>query len=120
MNRMLRQLTGRVEAKSALNPLLWLTAVCLATCGTFYYLTQHWLFLVIIGVVVASTIVAYFYFMIWDRDRLHSEKFQLENRALELKYGEPNKIVPASALIEEPVIQIGSSEDEHSSEVSRR
>ena len=78
---------GRLRVRSALNPILWLCAIItLPAIGA--YLTwpsgpPTWLTVIICGPVFAA-IFGFLFLLIFDRDKLQSEDYQLRKRTLEL------------------------------------
>lgn len=72
--------------KNALEPVTWLCVIVSLPC--IYWAirtTSNWLQIVLLSIAavpVALFVTAYFYFMICDPDRLHSEEFQLKSRSL--------------------------------------
>ncbi len=100
---------GRLRVRSALNPILWLSAIITIptlVAGTLYSELSLW----IIGIGFAPVIVALFGFMFllfFDRDKLQSEEYQLRKRTIELtqQKGEPHPVeFNPSAVIENPDI----------------
>jgi hypothetical protein len=69
--------------RSALNPVLWLTAIITPVCfvASLLYREDYSIrnILIVTGIApVVLVIFAYIFFMLFDRDRLHSEQFQLK------------------------------------------
>jgi len=79
---------GKLSVKSALNPMLWLCAIVsipsliIAIIG-FGKETPSWLIFLIIGP-VAIALLGFLFLLIFDRDKLQSEEYQLKKRSLEL------------------------------------
>jgi len=77
---------GRLTVKSALNPMLWM---CGLVSGPALYaaggleVVPVWLQILILAPVL-STILGFFALLIWDRDKLQSEDYQLKKRTLEI------------------------------------
>lgn len=79
----------RLQVRSALNPLLWLCAICapltfvLASfSGGFMQIS-----LLVIGTIpILCACGAYIYWMLKAPDRLHSEDYQLRRQALQMIY----------------------------------
>lgn len=74
---------SRLTVKSALNPALWFTAIMTPICFTtsLLFKDDHIIrnILISTGIApIALVILAYIFFMLFDRDRLHSEQFQLK------------------------------------------
>lgn len=77
---------GKLSVKSALNPVLWLCAIITIpslVAVQFVNPTPVWLILLIL-VPVFTAIVGFFFLLIFDRDKLQSEEYQLKKRSLEL------------------------------------
>lgn len=79
------QLVERIRTNSALNPLLWLCGVTLPVTVPAAVLAPDpvnlWMLSAAL-VVVAATLVAYFYFMVSEPNRLQSEDYQIEMQKL--------------------------------------
>lgn len=79
----------RLQVRSALNPLLWLCAICTpltlgyAICSSGF---MQMALLAIGGIPVISACGAYIYLMIVSPERLHSEDYQLKRQALQMIY----------------------------------
>lgn len=76
---------GKLTVRSALNPILWLCAIIsipsliLAPfCGS----VQNWVFALGASPVIAA-ILGFFFLLIFDRDKLQSEEYQLRKQTLE-------------------------------------
>ena len=77
---------GKLSVKSALNPILWLCAIITIPslfAVPFVEKIPAWLILLIISPVLAA-ILGFFFLMIFDRDKLQSEEYQLKKRSLEI------------------------------------
>jgi len=77
----------RLQVRSALNPLLWLCAICTPlTLGFAFFSTgaMQAVLLVIGSLPIVCACGAYIYWMIAAPDRLHSEDYQLRRHALEM------------------------------------
>lgn len=77
----------RLQVRSALNPLLWLCAICtpLTFCLASFSGGVMQLVLVAIGALpIICACGAYVYWMIVSPDRLHSEDYQLRRQALQM------------------------------------
>lgn len=87
LTTMAEQALAHLKVKSALNPVLWLCALCLPAGVTGALLTsggvQHF-FLGLIGTPIVLFIVAYIYFMLKSPDKLRSEEYELKKYALSL------------------------------------
>lgn len=95
----------KLIVKSAVNPALWFSAIITPVCfSAAFFLKDCRTILVIAGMLpIILVIFAYIFFMLFDRDRLHSEEFQLRKLGLirgkdtgEIKGGEflPSVINP--------------------------
>jgi hypothetical protein len=103
---------SRLRVKSALNPMLWLCGIVSVTCFVLAYLVigTHPLlatFFMCVGAApVLATILGFFYFMIWDPDKLQSEDYQIRREALDIirQKGSSIPVSPSSLnLIANPV-----------------
>lgn len=77
---------GKLSVKSALNPILWLCAIISIpslVAIPFVDEAPTWLVLLIISPVFAA-ILGFFYLLLFDRDKLQSEEYQLKKRSMEL------------------------------------
>lgn len=77
---------GRLRVRSALNPVLWLCAIIIAP--GLYFATQtdeppKWL-IVLIFLPVGTAIAGFLFLLVFDRDKLQSEDYQIRKRSLEL------------------------------------
>jgi len=109
---------GRLKVKSALNPILWLCAiVSVPTIISLNFATDKPVWLVAVAVSpVFVAIGGFIFLLIWDRDKLQSEDYQIRKRSLELieQKGDINAIDAMSAvLIENPEVKrlTGTQED---------
>jgi hypothetical protein len=93
----------RLHVRSALNPLLWLCGICTpAALIVSYFLSggAQMVVLIVGSFPVLCTCVAYFYLMIADPNRLHSEDYQLRRQALDMIYEKGNKLgILASSVV---------------------
>jgi len=77
---------GRLRVRSALNPALWLCAIVAGPSLLVASLNSNppgwlgWL----IGAPVAIACIGYLYLLIFDRDKLQSEEYQIRKKTLEL------------------------------------
>jgi len=108
---------GRLRVRSALNPVLWLCAiVTLPIIATLGFATDKpwWL----VSIAAAPVIVAlggFVFLLLFDRDKLQSEEYQIRKRSLELieQKGDLKAVDAMSAiLIENPDTPKLSSPDE--------
>lgn len=77
---------GKLSVKSALNPVLWLCAIVSIPSLVISALlieTPVWLIFLILCPVCAA-IVGFLYLLLFDRDKLQSEEYQLKKRSMEL------------------------------------
>jgi len=77
---------GKLSVKSALNPILWLCAIITIPsliAVPFIDETPIWLIILIIAPVLTS-VVGFLFLLLFDRDKLQSEEYQLKKRSLEL------------------------------------
>lgn len=93
----------RLQVRSALNPLLWLCAICTPlTFGYAYFSSGSMqIALLVIGALpVVCACGAYIYWMIVAPDRLHSEDYQLRRQALQMIHEKGVRVgVLASSVI---------------------
>lgn len=98
---------GRLTVRSALNPILWLCGIITIptlVAGTLN--PQLPTFIIVIGcspVVVA--LFGFLFLLIYDRDKLQSEDYQIRKRTIELSQqkGDPYPVrIDVSAVIENP------------------
>jgi hypothetical protein len=79
----------RLQVRSALNPLLWLSAICtpITFGGAAFADGAVQIALLVIGALpIFCACGAYMYWMIKSPDRLHSEDYQLRRQALQMIY----------------------------------
>ena len=79
----------RLQVRSAINPLLWLCAICTPITFGFAYFSSGTaqIFLLAIGALpIISACGAYVYLMFASPDRLQSEDYQLKRQALQMIY----------------------------------
>src|SRR3972149_3892937 len=76
---------GKLSVKSALNPILWLCAIITIPsliAVPFLDKTPTWLIILIISPVLTA-IIGFLFLLLFDRDKLQSEEYQLKKRSLE-------------------------------------
>ena len=77
---------GRLRVRSALNPVLWLCAIIIAP-GLYFAVQMDeppkWL-IVLIFLSVGTAIAGFLFLLVFDRDKLQSEDYQIRKRSLEL------------------------------------
>ena len=77
---------GKLSVKSALNPILWLCAIITVpgiVVSAFLQPVPVWL-IVLILLPVSTAVLGFLFLLIWDRDKLQSEDFQLKKRSMEV------------------------------------
>jgi hypothetical protein len=94
---------ARLIVKSALNPMLWCSAIIGLPCLILAYFAKGTepleTVLVCLGAgVIGSTVLGFFYFMIFAPQRLQSEEYQIRHETLELikEKGSSVEIAPSS------------------------
>lgn len=89
----------KINSKSALNPLLWLSGVVIPTSIITFGFTGRieLLYMAVSPIILIA--FAYCYFMFSNPDYLLSEHYQLEKHTLELM-GEKGKEIPAEKVEE--------------------
>jgi hypothetical protein len=103
---------GKLTVRSALNPILWLCAIITIPTlivAPFLNTPPSWL----VGLAcapVAAAIFGFFFLLVFDRDKLQSEDYQIRKRSLELLEQskgdpEPRRISPSE--VTEPPRRIG-------------
>lgn len=102
---------GRLTVKSALNPILWLAAiVTVPTLVVLPFVSEPPSWLIIFAFLpVFAAIFGFLFLLIFDRDKLQSEDYQIKKSYLELieEKGSPEVIAAVSAdLIENPDIPL--------------
>ena len=101
---------GRINVRSALNPILWLCGLVTVpglVLASLLPETPNWLVAIIVAP-VAVAIVGFVYLLFTDPDRLQSESYQLRKQALELieEKGDPRIIdATAVALVSNPELR---------------
>ena len=77
---------GRLRVRSAVNPMLWLCAIVTMPCVALATLVDDslsWLVYVAVAPVVAA-IGSYAFLLLFDRDKLQSEDYQIRKLALNI------------------------------------
>lgn len=94
---------ANIIVRSALNPMIWMSAVVGFPCLVLAYLVRGTepleTVLICLGAgTVAATVLGFFYFMLFAPERLQSEEYQLRHETLELikEKGSALEISPAS------------------------
>lgn len=100
---------GRLRVRSALNPMLWLCGIVTVPLMIASLSISHppsWLPWVAVSP-VGATILGFFFLLLFDRDKLQSEDYQLRKRSLELiqNKGQPFPIeAPSLEAITNPQV----------------
>ena len=99
LGQILSQTVGKLRVKSALNPILWLCGIVVVP-GIWMASRQQsgvptWL-IVFIFLPVSVAVFGFLVLLVFDRDKLQSEDFQIQKQSLELiqEKGDP---VPINA-----------------------
>jgi len=93
---------GKLHVRSALNPVLWMCAIVTIPClivAAFCQTTPKWLVLIACAPVV-TTVIGFLFLLLFDRDKLQSEDYQLRKKSLELIQEKGDSIPIATASIE--------------------
>jgi hypothetical protein len=107
---------GRLTVRSALNPILWLCAIVCVPALTIYSLLSNpapWLAYLICGP-VAVALIGFLFLLIFDRDKLQSEGYQLRKREIELIEEKGQPAIPAitvEAISEPESLELNPAED---------
>jgi hypothetical protein len=77
---------GRLTVRSALNPVLWLCAiVSIPTMIVYSLMPSKPVWLAFLSCApIAATVLGFFFLLVFDRDKLQSEEYQIRKRSLEL------------------------------------
>lgn len=92
---------GRLVVRSALNPALWLCAIVSmpALLAASFSNNPPWWIGVIISGPILIAIFGFVYLLIYDRDKLQSEDYQIRKKTLELiEQKGMSSPIPSSAL----------------------
>jgi hypothetical protein len=78
---------GRLKVKSALNPILWLCAIVTVPGFVIMQVSSAIVsgfiqFIIFLPVIMAA--IGFLYLLIFDRDKLQSEDYQIRKRSLQL------------------------------------
>ena len=100
---------GKLSVKSALNPILWLCAIIsIPSLIVIPFLenTPTWLIILILAPVITA-VLGFLFLLVFDRDKLQSEDYQLQKRSMDLiqiKGQDHPTIIDANTIqeIEEP------------------
>lgn len=77
---------GKLRVKSALNPVLWLCVFVTIPClliGSQLTIIPDWL-IVLAFIPVGLAALGFLFLLIFDRDKLQSEEYQIKKQSLEL------------------------------------
>src|SRR5437870_11765410 len=97
---------GKLTVRSALNPILWLCGIITIPSLVIYSLLPNppvWLIWLAFLPVVAA-IVGFLFLLVFDRDKLQSENFQLRKMELEMIEEKGKPALPADEAIDAEVI----------------
>ena len=95
---------GQLSVRSALNPMLWLCGIMEAPCFILCYFLKEiptWL-VIFIFLPLVVTLIGFLFLLLFDRDKLQSEEYQLKKRSMELvqQKGDPNPQISSNENIE--------------------
>ena len=95
---------GRLTVRSALNPILWLCAIVTAPALLFAIFLEpiRGYLLALASAPVAAAILGFLFLLVFDRDKLQSEDFQIRKRSLEMMQEKGGPAVPIIDLNVEP------------------
>lgn len=98
----------KLHVKSALNPLLWLTAIATPLCfiGAYFFQTFSPVFeiLVVTGIFpIVVTCFGFVYFAIFKPEKLQSEDFQIRHESLQLIQQKSGEIAILASSLEQIV-----------------
>jgi len=97
---------GKLTVRSALNPILWLCGIITIPSLLIYSLLPNppvWLIWLAFLPVVAA-IVGFLFLLVFDRDKLQSENFQLRKMELEMIEEKGTPPIPIGEAIDVEVI----------------
>jgi hypothetical protein len=95
---------GRLKVRSAVNPMLWLCAIITTPALLAFALrpnSSRWL-LVFAVAPEAAAIIGYLFLMVFDRDYLQSEEFQLRKMEIERIEEKGKPAIDAASVITLP------------------
>lgn len=94
---------GKLRVRSALNPVLWMCAIVTVPCVIIAALYKppppSWLIGIACAPVVAA-FIGFIFLLLFDRDKLQSEDYQIRKRSLELIQEKGDAIPIAATSIE--------------------
>jgi hypothetical protein len=103
--------------RTAMNPLLWLVGITVPLALVLGFLSADLLVRVFLlgfaAVIVTAAFAAYFVILIRDPDRLQSEEYRLQQRALQMLYKQgvsPEIVDPAQEIARMESLPGGSAE----------
>jgi hypothetical protein len=104
---------GKLRVKSALNPILWLCLI-ISVPGTAFAVqseTQPIWLIILIFIPVSLAAIGFLFLLIFDRDKLQSEEYQIKKQSLEIYQKGLSSPVPAlyNEIMENPEISQSGS-----------
>ncbi|QPK62709.1 hypothetical protein IVG45_17985 [Methylomonas sp. LL1] len=112
---------GRLRVKSALNPMLWLCAIVTIPGFSYLLFSEKEVSLLVQVVIISpvfATIFGFLILLIFDRDKLQSEDYQIRKRTLELVQ-EKGDSFPSIARTLQAITNPSSQLREHDKEGGR-
>jgi len=96
------EMGGRLRVKSALNPVLWLCLI--VTIPTLVIISRQenpplWLIFIAIAP-VGCAVIGFFFLLIFDRDKLQSEDYQIRKKTLDIIREKGDKFPVLAASIQ--------------------
>lgn len=109
------QAGGRLTVRSALNPILWLCGIItVPALIAFSLMSQppHWIVWLAFAPVIAA-IFGFLFLLLFDRDKLQSENYQIRKMELELieEKGKPAIEAASVEVIQQPLALEGDVEE---------
>jgi len=97
---------GKLRVKSALNPILWLCLI-ISVPGTAFAIrteTQPTWLIILIFIPVILAAIGFLFLLIFDRDKLQSEEYQIKKQSLEIYQKGLSSPVPTlyNEIVENP------------------
>jgi hypothetical protein len=109
---------GVIRVQNALNPLLWVLAISAPIRWTAAYMFRDdpvlkYGFSALGALPIVGSIVAYFLYFFFDRDRLQSEEFIIEQRKLAIieRKGMPSIPLDMNETEDIPMIDVNAKEN---------
>jgi len=86
LTHIIGEMGGRLRVKNALNPILWLCAiVTIPLIIVIMKLPSPPVWLIVVAITpVGAAVLGFLFLLIFDRDKLQSEDYQIRKRSLEL------------------------------------